>query len=608
MQSPLLNYASAIAAIESGGNYGALGPQTSDGDRAYGKYQVMGKNIPAWTKIATGSSMSPDDFLKDPDAQDQVFNHYFGSALNQYGNPQDAASVWFSGKPMSQGAGKSDGYNTGAQYVAKFNKALADQQQSPMAMAFADPTEAPQPAPGSPNAVVANDFSALQNSGAQTPATRVSGGFDAIANSAAQTPATRVANGFSALPPQNITPANVATDQVPQDQQPPAAAPQSSSGMSPTMMNALNGMGPALEKAGAGLLSIYNPGGGAALSQAANSELAQRLSMQKPQWGVIGKDMFGQEQYGWINPNTQTVKPAGPSSDASGGSTSSPNSGNLTDTFNSIINARQNGASTADLVKMVPPVLQGDLSAMLNNTAVPSNLTRQGPMRNALITMAHAIDPSFDETKLPGRIQFQKNLDSQSMTTIGGQRQALGTMLDHLTGVGDSAIDLGNTNGVTGVDMEARADNAVKNMTTTNAAKVNKLNDQVEKYVGEVGKLYSGNQGGGVAERETSRSHFSGNMAPASLAAGLEAELGLAQGKYNQMQAQADEALGPGKVKIIGPEQQAAIQKVQEQIAALRHQANPNPTAAPAQSSVPAAAPTTGQGFQLPSGWSVQVR
>src|SRR5688500_8767678 len=44
----------AIAGIESGGRYNAIGPRTKNGDRAYGKYQVMGNNVPVWTKAALG--------------------------------------------------------------------------------------------------------------------------------------------------------------------------------------------------------------------------------------------------------------------------------------------------------------------------------------------------------------------------------------------------------------------------------------------------------------------------------------------------------------------------------------------------------------------------
>ena len=119
-------WANAIANIESrgSGGYSAIGPKTRTGDRAYGKYQVMGDNLPKWTKKYFGKVLSPQEFLNNPEAQEAVFRGEFGSYVNQYGNPQDAASIWFTGRPANLGAKRSDGYNTGAQYVTKFNKFL----------------------------------------------------------------------------------------------------------------------------------------------------------------------------------------------------------------------------------------------------------------------------------------------------------------------------------------------------------------------------------------------------------------------------------------------------------------------------------------------------
>ena len=62
----------AIASIESqgSGDYKAIGPITNrQGNRAYGRYQVMASNIPAWTKQALGQEMTPDQFLASPEAQ-----------------------------------------------------------------------------------------------------------------------------------------------------------------------------------------------------------------------------------------------------------------------------------------------------------------------------------------------------------------------------------------------------------------------------------------------------------------------------------------------------------------------------------------------------------
>jgi len=121
-------YADAIAAVESrgSGNYSAIGPTTGTGDHAYGRYQVMGANIPAWTKAALGKSLTPEEFLASPQAQDAVFQHQFGSLISKFGNANDAASAWFTGRPLAQGANARDVTGTsGLGYVQKFQNALS---------------------------------------------------------------------------------------------------------------------------------------------------------------------------------------------------------------------------------------------------------------------------------------------------------------------------------------------------------------------------------------------------------------------------------------------------------------------------------------------------
>jgi hypothetical protein len=124
------NFRDAIASIESrgSGDYNALGPQTG-GDRAYGRYQVMGKNIPQWTQQALGQALTPEQFLKSPEAQDKVFDTIFGGYVKQTGSPQDAASMWFTGKPLAQGANRRDVNGmSGQQYASRFSQALGGGQ------------------------------------------------------------------------------------------------------------------------------------------------------------------------------------------------------------------------------------------------------------------------------------------------------------------------------------------------------------------------------------------------------------------------------------------------------------------------------------------------
>lgn len=87
----------AIAEQESGGNYKAVGVWVK-GDRAYGKYQIMGANIPSWTKKYLGKSMTPQQFLNSPSAQEKVAKGHLKSYYDKYG-ARGAASAWYSGNP-----------------------------------------------------------------------------------------------------------------------------------------------------------------------------------------------------------------------------------------------------------------------------------------------------------------------------------------------------------------------------------------------------------------------------------------------------------------------------------------------------------------------------
>lgn len=124
MPPPAIQYRNAIAAVESRGtgDYTAVGKPTRTGDKAYGRYQVMGANIPDWTKEVLGRSMSPQEFLNDPKAQDAIFDAKFGGMVRQYGSVEKAARAWFTGSPTGKG---SDSLGTSAdEYVAKFMRAL----------------------------------------------------------------------------------------------------------------------------------------------------------------------------------------------------------------------------------------------------------------------------------------------------------------------------------------------------------------------------------------------------------------------------------------------------------------------------------------------------
>ncbi len=127
--------ATAIGGIESGGQpnggYGAVGPVANpQGNRAYGKYQVLDTNIGPWTQEVLGKPMTPQEFLASPEAQDKVFQTKFGQYTSQYGSPQAASRAWFAGPGgMNNPAAKDANGVSVAQYENRFNAATGGAPQ-----------------------------------------------------------------------------------------------------------------------------------------------------------------------------------------------------------------------------------------------------------------------------------------------------------------------------------------------------------------------------------------------------------------------------------------------------------------------------------------------
>jgi len=122
------NYKKAVASIESGGRYDLLGPKTKSGDQAIGKYQVMGANVPSWTKAAVGREMTPEEFRNNPEAQEAVFEHRFGNYAQKYG-PENAAKAWFAGERGMKNPNARDQLGTSvASYAEQFKRNLAGPQ------------------------------------------------------------------------------------------------------------------------------------------------------------------------------------------------------------------------------------------------------------------------------------------------------------------------------------------------------------------------------------------------------------------------------------------------------------------------------------------------
>ncbi len=119
-------YRNAIASIESAGSgdYGAIGPTHPKLGRALGRYQIMEANVGPWSREVLGREVTPEEFMANPQLQDQIFDAKFGSYVKQFG-PEGAAQAWIGGPG---GVGKTNrkdslGTSIGA-YGQKFTNAI----------------------------------------------------------------------------------------------------------------------------------------------------------------------------------------------------------------------------------------------------------------------------------------------------------------------------------------------------------------------------------------------------------------------------------------------------------------------------------------------------
>lgn len=123
---PMDGYRNAIASIESAGSgdYAAVGPTHPKLGRALGRYQVMEANIGPWSQEVLGRSVTPEEFMANPQLQDAIFDGKFQQYVQKFG-PEGAAQAWFGGEGGVGQTARTDSLGTSiGEYGNKFTNAL----------------------------------------------------------------------------------------------------------------------------------------------------------------------------------------------------------------------------------------------------------------------------------------------------------------------------------------------------------------------------------------------------------------------------------------------------------------------------------------------------
>lgn len=597
-------FAAAIRSIETGGQadpYGTIGPTTkrADGtlDRPIGAYQIMESNLPLWTEEVLGQRMTSKELLSHPDRdalQDRIFNAKFGEAHQKYGNPQDAASVWFTGRPQSQGGASRDVLGTsGNDYVAKFNAALQNK--------------------GALSA--ANGPAVLDQSGMAIPDAQGVYGPDATM---------------------------VSVPSTPPNAQPTSGVADSQSTVSRLLANAglsrlADGLGPKLQGLGASMVSVSNPDAGRTMAQQAQlaqtNATTQRVQQSTfkaliakgvPQADAIaaslnpdilkavsakyfeskpiqviktGADFLGQEQYSVLDPSKNTLTPldqwqaqrqgnpsttptfGAPGAPApSGGPTGypampatpgaapaapgAPASAPMKFDFNAFQNAKANGATPDQLKGMLPPVLRAEVESMIKGEASAQTLGRPAQARSAIMMLSHAIDPTFDETSFNARQTFAKGLASSAPSSWGGMKTSANMVIHHLHDLHQSIDGLDNTS----LPWLNTAGNAVGQMIGDKATQEGVKNFEAKREVvaSELPKFL---RGAGAAEADVQhfRDLFDTANSPAQLKAAVRSALNSIRGRLQPMSDTYNDAFrrSEGPDFFLGPREKEIIKQME---------------------------------------------
>lgn len=602
---PMQPYRDAIASIESkgSGDYSALGPATN-GDRAYGRYQVMGSNIPAWTKAALGQSLTPQQFLADPKAQDAVFDYQFGQNMQKYGNPNDAASVWFTGRPQAQGGNSRDVLGTsGNGYVNKFAQALAGQPSNgPAAQAIAQAAPqqvastapglgyAPNTAPAAPPPGPLSNFAPIPGSAPIAPA-----GFNGpvgVPPNASPADAAAAAGAADPVAPNPDVPAPGAVNAGPAPVQPDpilaataarAAHPQPGDQMIP------------LDQLRPGSAAYPNMEGS---PEAAQAQQAQQAVQMQQLMGVIQnpystpaqrqiatmvmQKYIGQDQVKTITDKDGSIwqqKPDGSltlvqdkgkieviGKDAMG---------NPTYGTRAQVEGRTPAAAPAatqpavdpnlrgqDYLKQMPPDVQSHIQAVIEGREdYPSPQQLKMPYWKNIADGVQAVDPTFQIGNAGARKKLMVDATSGKMADT---TNALNTAIGHLGELSDQAEALSNRSGLSIATQPYNYLTNKAQQLSGNPAQTN-FESTRGKVAEELVKAYRG-AGGAESDIQRELGAITESQSPEQLRGAIKNAATLLQSKIEANQKQWDDGMGPMAAKrdFLSPKARAVIDGINQ--------------------------------------------
>jgi ElaB/YqjD/DUF883 family membrane-anchored ribosome-binding protein len=243
------------------------------------------------------------------------------------------------------------------------------------------------------------------------------------------------------------------------------------------------------------LAAVYNP---TILKSVTENYLGERKSTVEH---VKSKDAFGNEtdRLVSVNPYDNTSKeiatPGAQAANSASGASFAP--GVTSDNFD-------HTKVGDEYLGQFSPEVQSGVKAYLRGDALPTG-------RQQLAQTIKMVAQKYgDDIGVPANDQayFQRKSFATSLgdtkSGVGLQAKGFQQGLNHAVDLSDKLVEMKNWNGL-GLEPVADWSNYVRNLTTAQQDKVRGLTADSQALSGEVGKLYSGQSGGGVHERATTQ-------------------------------------------------------------------------------------------------------
>lgn len=283
----------------------------------------------------------------------------------------------------------------------------------------------------------------------------------------------------------------------------------------------------------------------------------------KPQFGVIGQDEMGRNQYGFIQSNQQKVTPV----TTAGMNPQGQNS----------INPDLHGD---DFLKTLPSTLANQVKAYAEGRQqIPQGFALKSPYFQKLMQYITTYDPSFDAVNYNARSKTRNDFTSgKSAQSIN----ALNTVIGHLQSLSDSADALNNGN----YPLLNQAENMY--LSATGDPRVTQFDTTKKAVVDELTRVWRGN-GGSEGDIKTWSDQINAANSPAQLH-GVIGQIGdLLQSKINSLGETYQQGMGTTAqpLQFVTPKSAAVLKQLEDR--KMGRDANPKPV----------------QG--LPSGWSMKV-